>query len=264
MLRPKVCEAPSQVVLLGSGLEVERRPGTLEPSPRPYSRVVQGEARRSRAVAGPHRQRPGAPLSLAPKSRPQPSRVHPAHRAPRASARSARSQRRAPLIPRRTPARPHGHRNGFGRPQAAQGFRGLHHLPRPALHLRVCESLRTREGGLGRDEMGSAARALPARPSQSGPGPGALGGVEKEGEDCLFPTATCSLLAPSSPRRRGDCHRGLGGETKLTGLSGRKAGRVPPAARRYQSCAPNLLPMGFLAIDVLVEAPSSLHGQEFV
>ena len=97
------------------------------------------------------------------------------------------TKRRAPLIPRRTPARLHGHRKGFERPQAAQGFRGLHHLPRPALHLRVCESLRTKEGGLGRDGMGSAARALPARPSRSGPGPGALGGVEKEGEDCLLP-----------------------------------------------------------------------------
>lgn len=153
------------MVLLGSSLEVECRPGTQEPSPRPYSRVVQGEARRTRAVAGPRRQRPGAPLSLAPKFRPQPSRVH---LAPEANARSARSQRRAPLIPRRTPARLHGHRNGFGRPQAAQGFRGLHHLPRPALHLRVCESRRTREGGLGRDGLGSAARALPGRAPWSG------------------------------------------------------------------------------------------------
>ena len=243
---------------------MERRPGTQKPSPRPYSRVVQGEARRSRAVAGPRRQRPGAPLFLARKSRPQPSRVHPAHRPPRASARSARSQRRAPLIPRRTPARLHGHRNGFGRPQAAQGFRGLHHLPRPALHLRVCESLRTREGGLGRDGMGSAARALPARPSRSGPGPGALGGVEKEGEDCLFPTRHMQSSGPFQPATTGRPSPGLRWRNQTHRAQWLEAGRVPPAARRYQSCAPNLLPMGFLAIDVLVEAPSSLHGQEFV
>lgn len=159
----KCAKRLAEVVLLGSGLEVERRPGTQEPSPRPYCRVVQGEARRSRAVAGPRRQQPGAPLSLAPKSRPQPARLHPGHPAPRARARSARSQRRAPLIPRRTPARLHGHRNGFGRQPAAQGFGGLHHLPRPALRLRVCESLSAREGGMGR---GGQCRALcpPAHP----------------------------------------------------------------------------------------------------
>ena len=30
--RIKVCKAPGEVVLLGSGLEVERRPGMQEPS----------------------------------------------------------------------------------------------------------------------------------------------------------------------------------------------------------------------------------------
>lgn len=122
----------------------------------PYSPgVVQGEARRLRAVAGPRRA-PGA-SSLAPKFRPQPSRVHLAP----GNARSARSQRRASdsEADTRAPAWPP---NGFGRPQAAQGFRGLHHLPDLLFIFEFVS--RGGPGRVGWDGMGWAVpRALPGR-----------------------------------------------------------------------------------------------------
>lgn len=191
--------------------------------PAPYSRVVQGEARRTRAVAGPRLS--GGLGLLFPwprKFRPQPSRVH---LAPEANARSARSQglgasdseadTRAPAWP---PERLRAATGCPGVPRSSPTFPDL---------LFIFEFVS--RGGPGRRAgtgwAGQCRAPLPGR----APWSRHWVGVEKESEDCLFPTATRSLLAPSSPRRRGDRHRGLAGETKHT-AQWSEAGPGPPAA----------------------------------
>lgn len=130
----------------------------------------------------------------------------------RASERSARSSSCASR-PQVEAARRHGPCSGIGGQLLAQRLRGLHHLPRPALHPRVCEWFaRRRRGGAGwAVRTKSASRAVPGAVGQRGP---RAEGLRRKTDD-----------------NAGHARQDLGRKPSARPGSGTGRGPGPPAAR---------------------------------